>query len=103
MSVLLAQQGSIGGLLLPLALFGGMYFLLIRPQRARQKAQQRLLAELGVGDRIMTTGGIFGTVASIDEEAGRLTVEVAPGVRVEMLRVAVRERIVDDGEADARR
>ena len=102
MSVLLAQQGSIGGLLLPLALFGGMYFLLIRPQRARQKAQQRLLAELGVGDRIMTAGGIFGTVASIDEEAGRLTVEVAPGVRVEMLRVAVRERIVDDGEADAR-
>ena len=102
MSVLLAQQGSLGGLLLPFILFGGMYFMLIRPQRARQKAQKQLLAELGVGDRIMTAGGIFGTVSSMDADSGRVIVELAPGVRVEMLRAAVRERIVDVGEADAR-
>ena len=70
--------------------------------RARQKAQKQLLAELGVGDRIMTAGGIFGTVSSMDADSGRVIVELAPGVRVEMLRAAVRERIVDVGEADAR-
>lgn len=102
--MLLAQAesgSSLGGLLLPLVLFGGMYLFLIRPQRARQKTQQRMLADLAVGDRIMTAGGIFGVVAGIDEDAGRVTVDLAPGVRVEMLRAAVRERVVD-GEADAR-
>ncbi|MFM8943883.1 MAG: preprotein translocase subunit YajC [Actinomycetota bacterium] len=97
-----AQSGSsLGGLLLPLILFGAMYLFLIRPQRARQKSQQRMLADLGVGDRIMTAGGIFGLVVAMDQDAGRVTVELAPGVHVEMLRAAVRERIVD-GEADAR-
>lgn len=100
MPALLAQQGSLGGLLLPLVLFGAMYVLLIRPQRAKQKAQQRMLADLGVGDKVMTAGGIFGVVAAMDGDDGRVTVELAPGVRVEMLRAAVRERIVDAGSDD---
>lgn len=100
---LLAQTGSsLSGLIVPGALMVGMYFLLIRPQRNRQKAQQALLSELTVGDKVMTAGGIFGSVRAIDDEQGRIVVEIAPGVPVEMLRAAVRERIVTDvaGEAE---
>ena len=43
------------------------YFLLIRPQSKRAKAQRELLASLAVGDEVMTTGGIMGTIKSIDD------------------------------------
>ena len=94
---LLAQGAGSGlsGLLLPAALIVGMYFLLIRPQRARQRSQERMLSELGVGDEVMTAGGLFGRVSRIDDETGRIALEIAPGVEVQMLRAAVRERLGD--------
>jgi preprotein translocase subunit YajC len=93
---LLAQTSNgsgISSLLVPAILLAGMYVLLIRPQRARQRAQQAMLADLAVGDEVMTAGGIFGKVARIDEGTGRIGLLVAPGVEVEVLRIAVRERI----------
>lgn len=103
MSLLAQSGGSLSGLLVPGLLMVGMYFLLIRPQRNRQRAQQALLEQLSVGDRIMTAGGMFGAVKSMDDEQGRIVVEIAPGVAVEMLRAAVRERLVTDvpGEAES--
>lgn len=85
-------------LLLPVLLLVGLYFVLIRPQRTRQRAQQSLLSQLEVNDEIMTTGGIFGTIIEIDEE-GVLTVEIAPGTRVRMLRQGVAQRFVEDEDA----
>jgi preprotein translocase subunit YajC len=97
---LLAQQsnggGSLVGLALPVLMIVGFYFLLIRPQRNRQKAQQALLASLEVGDEIMTTGGIFGTIVEIDEDEGTVTVEIAPGTRVRMVRQGISQRLVED-------
>lgn len=98
---LLSQDGGQGGgslaaLALPLLMLVGFYFLLIRPQRTRQRAQQALLASLEVGDEVMTTGGIFGTIVEIDEDEGVLTVEIAPGIRVRMLRQGVAQRFVED-------
>lgn len=101
-----AQGGSLIGLALPVLMIVGFYFLLIRPQRNRQRAQQALVASLEVGDEIMTTGGMFGTIVDIDEDEGVLTVEIAPGTRVRMLRQGVAQRFVEDegydegGEAD---
>lgn len=94
---LLAQGADSGlsGLLLPAALIVGMYFLLIRPQRNRQRTQERMLSELAVGDEVMTAGGLFGRVSRIDDETGRILLEIAPGVQVQILRVAVRERLGD--------
>lgn len=94
---LLAQSAGSGlsGLLLPAALIVGMYFLLIRPQRARQRSQEKMLSALGIGDEVMTAGGLFGRVSRIDDETGRISLEIAPGVEVQMLRAAVRERLVD--------
>lgn len=92
---LLAQTSNspLGSLLVPAILIVGMYVLLIRPQRARQRAQQAMLDELAVGDEVMTAGGLFGRVARIDADTGRIHLLVAPGVEVEVLRIAVRERI----------
>ncbi len=90
------QGGSpLVALLLPALMLGGLYFVLIRPQRTRQKAHQALLQQLEVGDEVMTTGGIFGTIKAIDDE-GVLTVEIAPGIDVRMLRQGVAQRFVED-------
>jgi preprotein translocase subunit YajC len=91
--------GSLIGLALPLLMLVGFYFLLIRPQRNRQRAQQSLLAQLEVGDEVLTSGGIFGTIIEIDEDDGVLTVEIAPGTNVKMLRQGVAQRFVEDDEA----
>jgi preprotein translocase subunit YajC len=89
--------GSLLGLLLPLVLMGGVfYFLLIRPQRTRQRQQQNLLRALHVGDDVMTAGGIFGRVTDIDEEQDIVTVEVAPGTEIRMLRRAIAQRLTED-------
>jgi preprotein translocase subunit YajC len=90
--------GSLIGLALPLLMIVGFYFLLIRPQRNRQRAQQALLASLEVGDEVMTTGGIFGTIVEIDEDAGTVIVEIAPGTRVRMMRQGISQRLVEDDE-----
>jgi len=84
------------GLALPILMLGGLYFVLIRPQRARQRAQAALLNTLEEGDEVMTTGGIFGTIIAIDDEEGILTVEIAPGTQVRMLRQGVSQRFVED-------
>ena len=61
--------------LLPLILmFAAMYFLLIAPQRKKQKEHEKMLAALKVGDDIITTGGIYGTITSVKED--RFTVRV---------------------------
>ena len=78
----------------------GFYFLLIRPQRNRQRAQQALVASLEVGDDVMTTGGIFGTIVEIDDDEGTVTVEIAPGTRIRMLRQGISQRFVEDKYGD---
>jgi len=97
---ILAQDSQGGssliGLALPVLMIVGFYFLLIRPQRNRQRAQQALVASLEVGDDVMTTGGIFGTIVEIDDDEGTVTVEIAPGTRVRMLRAGISQRFVED-------
>jgi preprotein translocase subunit YajC len=106
MTDLLAQAGnegggSIAGLLLPLVLMGGVfYFLLIRPQKARQRQQQALLEALHLGDEVMTASGLFGRVTAIDEDEDIVTVEVAPGTNVRMLRRAIAQRLTGDEDLD---
>jgi preprotein translocase subunit YajC len=99
----LAQNGEqtsnpLAAFALPLLLLVGFYFLLIRPQRNRQKAQQALISALEVGDEVLTTGGIFGTIVEIDDDEGVLTVEIAPGTRVRILRQGIAQRFVEEGE-----
>src|SRR5438309_6895756 len=63
------------------------YFLLIRPQRRRAMQQRDLVESLGVGDEVVTVGGMFGRITAQDDEA--FTVEVSPGTSIRMLRTAI--------------
>jgi len=63
-------------------MFAAMYFLMIRPQRKRQKEQEQLLSELRKGARVITTGGIHGQVESVGEETVVLKVESGATIRV---------------------
>jgi preprotein translocase subunit YajC len=96
-----SSGGSLLSLLFPLVLLGGVfYFLLLRPNRTRQRQQQSLLESLKVGDEVMTAGGIFGTLKDIDDEDDTVTVEIAPGTEVRMLRRAIAQRVVDEPQEE---
>ena len=84
---------------LPLLLIGVVfYFLLIRPQNQRRRAQMEMQSSVEVGDEIVTTAGIYGTITEIDDDYGIVTVEVAPGVEMRFARAAVASRLADDEE-----
>ena len=81
--------GLLGGLtnFLPIVLiFGVFYFLLIRPQQTRAKEMKAMLAALRRGDRVVTAGGILGTVQRVKEGSDEIEVDIAPNVRVLVVR-----------------
>jgi len=88
-------------LLLPLliVLVGGMLFFGSRRQRKAVAQQQQLQTSLQVGDRVMTTSGLFGTVASVDSDTN-IDIELAPGVVTTWLRAAVREKVNPTTDSD---
>lgn len=76
---------------LPLILiFAVFYFLLIRPQQKKVKQHRELVSNLRRGDRVVTAGGIIGTVSKVVNDA-ELQVEIAEGVRVRLVRSQVVE------------
>ena len=88
-------QGAPGGAgapaimqLIPFAvIFGVMYFLMIRPQMKKQKEHQAFLTSLERGSEVITNGGILGRIEGMTDLY--LTLEIAPGVRIKVLRSAV--------------
>ena len=82
---------------LPIILIIGVFYLLVmRPQQKKRKALQEKLSTVRPGDKIMTTAGVFGTVASVGDD--KFDLEIAPGVRVTMLKAAIAQ-IVTEPEA----
>lgn len=72
---------------LPLLLiFGVFYFLLIRPQQTRAKEMKKMISELRRGDKVVTAGGIVGVVQRVKEGSDEVEVEIAPNVRVSIVR-----------------
>jgi preprotein translocase subunit YajC len=74
-----------------------MYLLLIRPQQKRQKDQQKMLDELQNGDKVVTGGGIIGTVSGL--KADVVTVRVADNVKLEVQRSSI-SRVVNSKKTD---
>ncbi len=72
------------------------YFLIVRPQRTRAQQQRRLVDSLGSGDRVVTIGGLHGTIQSVDEDTVQL--ELAPNVVVTFAKQAIARRMVDDDD-----
>jgi preprotein translocase subunit YajC len=86
--------------LLPLLLIAVLAIPLILGSRRQKKMvqqQQELQSSLTVGDRVMTTSGLYGTVSDISDEA-TIGIEIAPGVETTWLRQAVREKVGPDVE-----
>jgi preprotein translocase subunit YajC len=102
--VLLAGDASGGGsgtlsLLLMMGLiFGAMYFLMIRPQQRRRREAESMQSGLGVGDEVVTIGGLYGTVTGMDDEAVHL--EIAPGVEARYARGAISRIVTKASSAD---
>lgn len=89
------QQGGGGGLLafLPMILiFLILYLLILRPQAKRQRMQQQMVDSITKGDKIVTTGGIHGTVLKVNEKEGTLLIKVADDVKLEIDRAALSRR-----------
>jgi len=82
---------------LPIILIIGVFYLLVmRPQQKKRRALQEKLSTVQPGDKIMTTAGVFGTVASVGDD--KFDLEVAPGVRITMIKAAI-SQIVTEPEA----
>lgn len=73
------------------------FFLIVRPQRRQLAARKALIQAVDVGDEIITAGGIYAVVVSIDEDT--MQVEIAPGVEMTLAREAVARRRGDEPEA----
>ncbi|HYZ55679.1 MAG TPA: preprotein translocase subunit YajC [Streptosporangiaceae bacterium] len=84
-----SSSGSSTFLILIVVVFIGFYFLLIRPQRNRQRKVQEQQNQVGPGQRVRTTAGMYATVVAVDGDD--VVLEVAPGVEVRYLKRAIME------------
>jgi preprotein translocase subunit YajC len=87
-----AGAGRPGGVLLPqvfliLSFVAIFYFLLLRPQQKRQKQVQEMLKGIKTGDRVLTTGGIFGSVLGLKDDV--VVLKIAEDVKIEVAKSAV--------------
>ena len=105
LSTIIASSSSGGGgaiiqlgilLLIPFA----MYFFLIRPQRRRVREQQDLQRSIQVGDEVITTSGVFGTITGEDGE-NRFWLEIDDDVQIRIARAAIQGKASLDGESAA--
>jgi len=81
------QQSPIQAFAPLIIIFVIFYFLLIRPQQKRAKEQKEMLANLKKGDKIITTGGIYGLIDGLTEKV--VTIKIAENVKIKVSRSAV--------------
>jgi preprotein translocase subunit YajC len=108
MPLVLAQEGSgkptrgaggeAGGLIFPIVLaFVFVYFFLIRPQKREQEAKQNLLSAIKKNDRVVTTGGMFGTIVNIKDDEVTLRVDDQNKVKIRFSKSAIARVVTDSG------
>jgi len=89
--------GSILGMLPLIAIFAAMYFLLLRPQRKRQKETRNLQSSLQEGDEIIMSSGIYGWISSVEENY--FWVEIAKDTEVRVSKSAVVNRVSTNSQS----
>jgi len=93
--------GSLGGMLLPIAVIVLIFYLLLfRPQKKQEKAHQEMLKGLKKGDKVVTIGGIHGVVQNVRETDVTLKVDEKGEIRVRFSRSAI-SRVLDKEEDDS--
>jgi preprotein translocase subunit YajC len=81
------QGGGFGAFIPLILMFAIFYFLLIRPQQKKAKQHRELLAALKEGDKVVSSGGLHGTITGIKEDV--VTMEIAPKIRVKVSRGSI--------------
>ena len=76
------------------------YFILLRPQQAEQRRRKELLSTLKKNDKVVTTGGMIGTIADISSDGTRVTLRVDDNTRIKFLRSAIQEPLKDTPESN---
>jgi preprotein translocase subunit YajC len=89
-----SSSGNYTFLLVIVVLFGLFYFVMIRPQRNRQRQVQSMQSQVMPGQQVRTTAGMYATVVSVDDND--VVLEIAPGVQARFLRRAVMDVIPED-------
>ena len=72
-------------------IFGVMYFFMIRPQRKREQTRQKMISELGKGDRVVTNSGIIGTIWGLKENI--IVLKIDGDVKMEVLKSAIANKM----------
>jgi len=102
--VLAADPGAGGALsqflLLFAPLFAIWYFLVIRPQQQQRRKLQTMLANLKTGDRVVTSGGIYGTIVSFRD--GVVQLQIANQVKVDVSRTAITGMVTEETGGEAK-
>ena len=82
------QQGGLVGMMLPLAMFAAIfYFMIIRPQKKKQKAHEEMLASISRGATVITAGGFFGVVRDVLDDS--YIIELDEGVKARILKSSI--------------
>lgn len=88
-------QGGLVSMLLPLGVFIVIfYFLIIRPQKKRQRKHEDMLASIRNGDMIVTAGGFYGTVRDVKDDS--FIIEIADGVKARILKGSIQMKKQDE-------
>lgn len=103
--IILAADPGLGGALGQILFFIGpifaiWYFLVIRPQQQQRRKTQDMLASLKTGDRVVTTGGIYGTVVAFRN--GVVQLQVASQVKIDVARSAITGLVADEADTSAK-
>ena len=85
---------GLGGFLPILIMFAAMYFLLIAPQRKKQKQHQKMVSELASGAYVVTSGGIYGTITNVKDD--RFVLRIAEGTKIEITKNSIASVISSD-------
>lgn len=94
-----AGQGLMSTLLMFALIIGIFYFLILRPQQKRQKERQKLLEALKKGDKVVTSGGMYGTIAGIDDKT--VLLQIAENLKVKFDRGAI-TTVISEGSTEVK-
>jgi preprotein translocase subunit YajC len=93
---------SLLGMLPLLLIVVVMYFLMIRPQQRKQKAHQAMISAVKPGDEVVTAGGMYGTVAGVDERKNTIYLKVSNDVKIKIERFSIARVVTDEPDTGSK-
>jgi len=79
-----------------------MYFLMIRPQQKKQKAHQAMISAVKTGDEVVTAGGMYGTVAGVDDRKNTVYLKVSNDVKIKIDRFSIARVVTDEPDTGSK-